>query len=109
MVNSDRHFGDVYCVCICPAIISGSQSNLRSAARERIRSSVVPRNDRNVKSNIHLFTDDCIIYRKIMDSSDIEKLQMDLNRLGKWAVQNEMKINPGNSKAIIFTKARVKE
>ena len=44
-----------------------------------------------------------------MDSSDINKLQMDLNRLGECVVENEMKINPGQSKAVSFTKARVKE
>jgi len=44
-----------------------------------------------------------------MDGSDIDKLHMDLNRLGEWAVENEMKINPGKSKAVSFTKARVKE
>jgi len=35
-------------------------------------------------------------------------LQKDLETLGKWAVQNGMKINPGKSKAVIFAKARVK-
>ena len=64
---------------------------------------------RNTESNIRLFTDDCMIYRKIMDSSDIDKLQMDLNRLGEWATENKMKINPGKSKAVSFTKGRVKE
>ena len=64
---------------------------------------------RNNESNIRLFTDDCIIYRKIMDSSDIDKLQTGLNGLGEWTVENEMKINPGKSKAVSFTKARVKE
>ena len=44
-----------------------------------------------------------------MDSSDIVKLQTDLNRLGELAVENEMKINPGKIKAVSFTKARVKE
>ena len=38
----------------------------------------------------------------------MEKLQKDLNRLGEWAVENAMKINPGKSKAIRFTRARVK-
>jgi hypothetical protein len=38
-----------------------------------------------------------IIYRKIKDNIDIHKLQIDLNRLGEWAVENEMKINPGKS------------
>jgi hypothetical protein len=33
-----------------------------------------------------------------MDNSDIDKLQTDLNRLGEWAVESEMKINLGKSK-----------
>jgi len=49
---------------------------------------------RKVESNIWLFADDCITYRKITGSSDIDKLQTDLNRSGEWAVENEMKINP---------------
>ena len=69
---------------------------------ECIRSSTLPRlcNDiwRNTEYNIRLFADDRIIYRKIMDSSDIDKLQTDLNRLGEWAVKNEMKVNPGKIK-----------
>jgi hypothetical protein len=64
---------------------------------------------RNIESNIRLLADDCIIYRKINDSSDSDKLQKDLNKLGEWALENEMKINPGKSKAVCFTKARVKE
>lgn len=44
-----------------------------------------------------------------MDSSDNDKLQMDLNRLGEWVVENELKINLGKSKAVSFTKAKVKE
>ena len=43
-----------------------------------------------------------------MDSNDIDMLQTDLNRLGEWAVENEMKINPDKNKAVSFTKARVK-
>jgi hypothetical protein len=49
---------------------------------------------RNTGSNTWIFADDCIIYRKINDSSDIDKLQKD-NKLGEWALENEMKINPG--------------
>jgi hypothetical protein len=36
-------------------------------------------------------------------------LQIDLNRLGEWATENAMEINPTKSKALSFTKARVKE
>jgi hypothetical protein len=64
---------------------------------------------RNNESNIRLFADDCIIYRKITDIKDIENLQKDLNRLGEWAVENEMKINPDKSKSVSLTKARVKK
>jgi hypothetical protein len=63
---------------------------------------------RNIGSTIRLFADDCIIYRKIMNDSDTEKLQIDLDRLGGWAEENAMKINPGKSKAVSFTRARVK-
>jgi hypothetical protein len=35
-----------------------------------------------------------------MNNSDIEKLQIDLDRLGEWVVENSMKINPGKSKAV---------
>ena len=34
-------------------------------------------------------------------------MQKDLNTLGEWTVENGMKINPGKSKVIRFTKARV--
>jgi len=57
-------------------------------------------------SNVRLFADDYVIYRKITDSSDIDKLQTDLNRLGEWAVENEMSINPDKSKAVSFTKVK---
>jgi hypothetical protein len=34
-------------------------------------------------------------------------LQKDLDRLGEWALENVMKINPSKSKAVHFTRARV--
>jgi hypothetical protein len=53
---------------------------------------------RDTDSNIWPFIDDCMIYRKILDSSDIGKLQTDLNRLREGATENEMKINPDKVK-----------
>jgi hypothetical protein len=38
----------------------------------------------------------------------MDKLQKDLDRLGEWATENEMRINPIKSKAIRFTKSRAK-
>ena len=63
---------------------------------------------RNMESNIRLFADDCIIYRKITHKNNIENSQKDLVTLGEWAVANGMKINPGQSKAVRYTKPRVK-
>jgi hypothetical protein len=39
----------------------------------------------------------------------MEILQKDVDRLGVWAVDNAMKINPSKSKAVRFTRARIKE
>ena len=35
-------------------------------------------------------------------------MQKDLDRLGEWAAENAMKINPSKCKAVRFTRARVK-
>jgi hypothetical protein len=62
----------------------------------------------NIDSTIRLFAVDCIIYREVKNNN-MENLQTDLNRLGKWAVENAMKINPTKSKVFCFTRAQVKE
>jgi hypothetical protein len=62
---------------------------------------------RNTESKIRLFADYCIIYRETVNNYDAEILQTDLDRLGDWAVENEMKINPNKSKALCFMRARV--
>ena len=52
---------------------------------------------RNIDSNIRLFADDCIIYRKITNKNVTEKLQKDLDTLGGngggGGAENGMKIN----------------
>jgi hypothetical protein len=62
---------------------------------------------RNTDPCIRLVAEDCLVYRKPTKKNDIEKLQKDLDTLGKWAVENGIKINPGKSKAIRFTRAWV--
>ena len=37
---------------------------------------------RNMETTITLFADACVIYRKIIKSEDIDKLQKELDRLG---------------------------
>jgi hypothetical protein len=63
---------------------------------------------RNIASTIRLYADDCVIYKKI-NNEDIEILQKDLDRLGEWAAQNAIKINPSKCRAFCFTRARVKD
>jgi len=36
-------------------------------------------------------------------------LEIDQSLLGDWAVENEMKVNPGKSKAVCCTIARVQD
>jgi len=45
----------------------------------------------------------------MLNIKDVEKLQTDLDILGDWAEENEMKINPNKRKALSFTRARVRE
>jgi retron-type reverse transcriptase len=46
---------------------------------------------RNVQSKIKFYADDCTLYRKILNDKDMEKLQIDFDRLGEWVVENEGK------------------
>jgi len=64
---------------------------------------------RNIKSTIRLFAHECLIYRKITKDADMINLHADVDRLGEWAVVNAMKINPSESKAVCFTRDRVKD
>ena len=64
---------------------------------------------KNTVSTIRLFAKNCVVYRKLMNNNDVEKLQIELGRLVAWPVENGMKINPGKSKAVSFTRARVKD
>ena len=62
-----------------------------------------------MEPTIRLFADDCVIYRKIINNEDIEKLQKGLDRLEEWAAEFAMKVNPSKSKVIRFTRARVED
>lgn len=47
----------------------------------------------NISSTIRLFADDCVIYRPISSSTDVDILQQDLNRIVTWCKQWLMSIN----------------
>jgi hypothetical protein len=44
-----------------------------------------------------------------VNNTDVQKLQIELGILGECAVENGMKINPGKSKAVSFTRAWVRD
>jgi hypothetical protein len=43
----------------------------------------------------------------MLNNNDMNNLETEQNRLGEWAFENEMIINPAKSKAICLTKAHV--
>jgi len=51
----------------------------------------------------------CNLQKKNINNEDMKILQKDLDRLGEWAVENGMKINPIKCKAVRFTRTRVKD
>ena len=59
---------------------------------------------------MRFFADECIIYRKILNIKNVEKLQTDMNIMGDWAEGNEIKINhenPGEGSDILFHCGRI--
>ncbi|KAJ4434444.1 hypothetical protein ANN_23006 [Periplaneta americana] len=60
----------------------------------------------NITSNVRLFADDFIIYRKIRNNTDVDAIQTDLNNIYNWVLMHRMKINGSKSKSITFCKTR---
>ena len=60
----------------------------------------------NIKSDIRLFADDCILYRRITNVEDRVILQNDLNQLAEWTKINGMKINVAKCKHINFSRRK---
>ena len=55
----------------------------------------------HVKSEIRLFADDCLIYRRIYLLTDLIAMQQDLCSIGEWARYWGMKLN--EKKCYIFS------
>ena len=47
----------------------------------------------NIRSSVHLFADDCVLYRNICSLFDCLILQDDLDRLAQWEADWQMKFN----------------
>ena len=84
------------CVCVCVYIYS-EEVKVTSGAPQRsflgplLFLAYVNNIWRNVASKTRLFTDDCIICRKILNIKDAKNLHRNLDRLGDWAEGNENK------------------
>ena len=64
---------------------------------------------RDSESTVSFFADDCIIYKEIINKDNIEKMKTCMDRLGEWAAENAMKINPSKCDAVRFMRTRVKD
>ena len=59
-----------------------------------------------VNSQIRLFADDALIYRKINSINDINQLQYDLEKLLEWEFHWSMEFNPDKCKVLRITNKR---
>jgi len=64
---------------------------------------------RILDSTVKLLSGSCVVYREIMNDSNIDMLQIDLESLREWEVENIMKINLCTSKAGSFMRGQVKD
>ena len=58
------------------------------------------------ESKLVMYADDILLYRPIRQASDYQRLQQDVEALGKWANTNYLTFNPSKSKAIVFSRKR---
>ena len=63
----------------------------------------------DIDSEIRLFADDCVCYRKIKGTEDTVKLQADKDRLGSWARKWGMRFQPVKCNIMQITRKRIKK
>ena len=62
-----------------------------------------------IESEIRLFADDCVCYRRIDSTEDTSKLQKDIEQLGKWARKWGMRFQPVKCNIMQLTRKRIKK
>src|SRR5664279_266711 len=62
----------------------------------------------DIKSEIRLFADDCILYRKILSGHDTAQLQDDIDRLHSWSVSWQMTFNVKKCHILSLSRKKVK-
>ena len=60
----------------------------------------------HVNSQVRLFADDAVIYRKISTDDDSKKLQADLDKLVRWESKWQMSFHPAKCKVMHITRQR---
>ena len=53
-----------------------------------------------------MYAGDILLYRPIRQASDYQRLQQDVEALGKWANNNYLTFNSSKSKAMVFSRKR---
>ena len=64
---------------------------------------------KGIDSELRLFADDCVCYRKIKTSEDTVKLLEDIDRLGCWARSWGMRFQSVKRNIMQITKQRIKK
>ena len=62
-----------------------------------------------IESEIRLFADDCVCYRRIDSTEDTSKLQKDIDQLGTWARKWGMRFQPMKCNIMQLTRERTKK
>lgn len=57
-----------------------------------------------VKSNIHLYPDDCVLFREVTNNNDMHALQSDLDNISTWCENWLMNLNIAKCKAMRITR-----
>ena len=60
----------------------------------------------NIKSEIRLFADDCILYRKIATAHDCQILQQDMDSLFQWSKTWQMEFNVSKCNVMSISRAK---
>ena len=60
---------------------------------------------KGINSPLHLFADDCLLYRVINGVEDTNRLQEDLNKLSEWANTWQLKFNVSKCTVICCTRS----
>ena len=69
-----------------------------------IRASHVLTINSNISSSLHLFVDDCVVYRTINNEKDATLLQKDIDEISRWAQKWQMNFNVNKCVLLRFTR-----